>query len=160
MGFILKLDDFFGDIGSLNNEPVRIVLRGGAEPYALSVARCVPIQLQPKVKEKLHSQQAAGFIVPITKPTSWCAPIVLIMTKSRKVRICVALKKLNEQVKRETFVLSTIDDVTSELTGATVFISIDAASGFYQIPLHEDNIQHNVWPLLFLSAAIRYYVIA
>ena len=50
-GFILKGDEFeetFGDFRCLNTEPVRIVLRGGAEPYALSIARSVPIILRPK----------------------------------------------------------------------------------------------------------------
>ena len=42
-------------------------------------------------------------------------------------------------MKRETFVQPTIDDVTSKLTGATVFTSIDPASGLYQIPLHKDS---------------------
>ena len=115
MGFILKVDEFegtFGDIGCLNIEAVRIVLRGGAEPFALSVVRRVLIPLQPKVKEELDRLQAAGVVVPITKPTSWCAPMVLVMKKSRKVRICVDLKKLNEEIKRGTFVPPTKDDVT------------------------------------------------
>ena len=59
-----------------------------------------------------------------------------VVKKSGKVRICVDLKKLNEEVTRERFFVPIIDDVTSKLTGATVFISIDAASG---LPLHEDN---------------------
>ena len=51
IGFILKVDEFedtFGDIGCLNTDPVRIVLRDGAEPYALRVARRVPIPLHPR----------------------------------------------------------------------------------------------------------------
>ena len=62
MGFILKVDKFedtFGDIVFLNIEPVRIMLRGGAKPYALSSPRRVPIPLQPKVKEELDRLQAA-----------------------------------------------------------------------------------------------------
>ena len=140
--FINKVDEFeetFDNIGCLNTEPVRIVLRDGAEPCALSVVRRVSVLLQPKVKEELDRLQAAGVIVPITKPTSWCAPMVPVVKKSGNGRICVDLKKLNDEVKRETFILSTIDDVTSKLTGATVFTSIDAASGFYQIPLYEDS---------------------
>ena len=47
------------DIGYQKTEPVTIVLRGGAEPHALSVARRVPIPLQPKVKEELDRLQVA-----------------------------------------------------------------------------------------------------
>ena len=41
MGLILKVNEFkgvFSDIGCLKTEPVKIALRGGAEPYALRVA--------------------------------------------------------------------------------------------------------------------------
>ena len=118
MGFIPKVDEFeetLDDTGCLNTEPVRMVLRGGAEQYALSVARRVAMPLQPKVKDTLDRLQAAGVIVPIIKPTSWRAPMVPVMKKLGKVRTCVDLKKLNEEVKRETFVLPTIDDITSKL---------------------------------------------
>ena len=132
-----EFEETFGDIGCVDTEPVRIVLRGGAEPYPVSVARRVLIRLQPKVKEALDRLQAAGVIVPITKPTSWYAPLVPVINKSGKVRIYVDLKTRIEELKRETFILPTIDGVTSKLSGATVFTSIDAASGFDQMPLHE-----------------------
>ena len=38
-------------------------------------------------------------------------------------------------MKRERYVLPTLKDVTSKLSGASVFSSLDATSGFYQIPL-------------------------
>ena len=60
MDFILKVDEFeetFGDIGCLNIEPVRTVLRDAAEPYALRVARRVPIPLQPKANEERRSEK-------------------------------------------------------------------------------------------------------
>ena len=129
----------FGDIGRLNTEPVKIMLQDGAEPYALSVVRRVPIPVESKVKEELDRLEAAGVIEPITKPTLWCSPMVPVMKKSGKVRLCVDLKWLNQTVKREQFILPTQQDVTSKLSSATVFTSIDAASGFYQIPLHEDH---------------------
>ena len=120
-------------------QPMKIMLQDGAEPYALSVARRVPILMESKVKEELDCLEAAGVIEPITKPTLWCSPMVPVMKKSGKVRLCVDLKWLNQTVKREQFILPTLEDVMSKLSGATVFTSIDAASGFYQIPLHEDS---------------------
>lgn len=58
--------------------------------------------------------------------------------KSGQVRICVDLRKLNKTVKRERFVLPTAEEITAELSGSTVFSSLDAASGFWQIPLDKD----------------------
>ena len=71
MGLILKVDEFeeaISDIGCLKTEPVRVVL------------------------DRL---KAAGVVVPITGPTSSCAPV---LKKSGKVRICLDLKKLNRAI--------------------------------------------------------------
>ena len=49
------------------------------------------------------------------------------------------LKKLNINIQHERFVLPTLEDVTSKLLEAKVFSCLDAASGFYQIPLAEES---------------------
>ena len=59
--------------------------------------------------------------------------------KNGNVRICVDLKKLNEAVKREHFMLPNLDDISPKLAGSSLFSKLDASSGFYQIPLHPDS---------------------
>jgi hypothetical protein len=59
--------------------------------------------------------------------------------KSGQVRICVDLRKLNKAVKRERFVLPTAEEITAKLNGARVFSTLDAAAGFWQIPLDKDS---------------------
>jgi hypothetical protein len=49
------------------------------------------------------------------------------------------LKKLNEAVKRERYVLPSLDDIAPSLHGSEVFPKLDAASGFWQIPLHPES---------------------
>ena len=46
---------------------------------------------------------------------------------------------MNKAVKRERVVLPTTDEITAELSGSTVFSSLDAAAGFWQIPLDKDS---------------------
>lgn len=75
-------------------------------------------------------------IEPVTKPTDWCAPMVPVKRTIGKVSICVDLKRLTETVKRERCVLLTAEEITEKLSGTTMFTSLDAASGFWQIPLH------------------------
>ncbi len=128
-----------GEIGCLVTDPVKIQLKDNAEPFAVSVARRVPFPLMSKVQEEITRLLNLQVIKPITKPTPWCAPMVPVMKKSGKVRLCVDLKKLNVSIERERFVLPTLQDVTSKLLNAKVFSSLDAASGFYQIPLEEGS---------------------
>lgn len=77
----------------------------------------------------------SGIVTEVTEATDWCAPMVPVVKKNGKVRICVDLKKLNEAVKRERFILPTLEDIAPQLSGACVFSTLDASSGFWQIPL-------------------------
>ena len=43
------------------------------------------------------------------------------MKKNGDVRICVDLRQLNRLVKREKYMLPTLEDVTSKLRGCKVF---------------------------------------
>ena len=127
-----------GSLGLLKTQPVKIVLREDAQPYAVYTARSVSIPLMKPVKEELDRMEAEGVIEKVTEPTEWCSPMVTAPKKSGKVRICVDLRKLNRGVKRERFMLPTSEEITAELSGSTVFSSLDAEAGFWQIPLDKD----------------------
>ncbi len=130
----------YGEHGTLKTEPVKILLKDDAQPYAVHTARRVPLPMLQKVKEELQRMEKNGVIEQVTQPTDWCAPMVPVLKKhTAKARICVDLKKLKESVKRERYILPTSDEITAKLSGATVFSSLDAASGFWQIPLHPDS---------------------
>jgi transposase InsO family protein len=88
-----------------------------------------------KVKEELQRLEKNGVIQPVTEPSEWCAPMVPIVKKNGKVRITVDYKKLNVSVKRQQYMLPNLEDIAPKLAGAIVFSSLDAASGYYQIPL-------------------------
>ena len=77
--------------------------------------------------DELTRMKNEGIIEEVTEPTDWCAPMVPVLKKNGKVRICVDLKKLNEAVKRERFMLPTLKDVAPKLSGAKVFSTLDAA---------------------------------
>uniref|UniRef100_A0A3B3I785 Gypsy retrotransposon integrase-like protein 1 n=1 Tax=Oryzias latipes TaxID=8090 RepID=A0A3B3I785_ORYLA len=130
----------FGEHVILKTAPVKIELKEGAVPHAVHTARRVPFPMLQKVKEELVRMEQNDIIKRVTKPTEWCAPMVPVLKKhTGKARICVDLTKLNKSVKRERYILPTSDEITSKLSGATVFSSLDAASGFWQIPLHPDS---------------------
>lgn len=63
--------------------------------------------------------------------------MVPVIKKNGNIRICVDLKRLNENVKREKFILPTLDNILPKLAKSTVFSSLDAESGFWQITLEE-----------------------
>lgn len=132
-------DDIFGDIGLLKCEPVKIELRPDAQPYSIATPRRIPFPILPQVEEELKRMQSLGIIEEVKDATDWCAPMVPVIKKNKKPRICVDLTKLNKAVKRERFILPNLEDIAPKLSGATVFSTMDASSGFWQIPLDESS---------------------
>ncbi|XP_026020736.1 uncharacterized protein K02A2.6-like [Astatotilapia calliptera] len=129
-------EDVFGEIGLLNCEPVKIELTEDAVPYSVTTPRRVPFPLLPKVEKEIKRMLKLGIIEEVTEPTDWCAPMVPAPKRNKdEVRVCVDLKRLNKGVKRERYILPTLDDITPKLAGAKVFSTLDASSGFWQIPL-------------------------
>lgn len=129
-------NNVFGEIGLLDCEPVNIELTEDAVPYSVSTPRRVPFPLLPKFEKELKRMLSLGIIEEVTEPTDWCAPMVPTPKRNKEeVRVCVDLKRLNKGVKRERYILPTLDDITPQLAGAKVFSTLDTSSGFWQIPL-------------------------
>ena len=141
IGAVVEDAGLYG-FGSWNTDPVTFTMKEDSEPYAVHAARRVPIPLMDAVRKTLKDMEEKGVIFKVTQPTDWYAPMVPVLKPSepgteKKVRICVDYKRLNQSIKREKFSLPTFEELTGKLAGARKFTKLDAASGFYQIPLAE-----------------------
>lgn len=134
-----RYHNVFGDDGRMKGDPVEIKIDADAEPYHVSAARRVPYPLLNKVKAELERMEAAGIIEKITEPTPWCSPLVVTMKKNNQVRLCIDLRQLNRVVKRERYILPTIDDIMARLAGMKVFSKLDATGGYHQMPLNQNS---------------------
>ena len=56
-----------------------------------------------KVEAELKRMKETGVIEGISEPTEWVSPIVPVVKPNGQVRICVDLKKLNQNVERERY---------------------------------------------------------
>ena len=83
--------------------------------------------------------ETLGVISKVLDPTDWCAGMVVVMKPNNRVRICVDLTKLNENVRRERHPLPAVEQTFAQIAGAQVFSKLDANSGFWQIPLSANS---------------------
>jgi len=56
-----------------------------------------------------------------------------------KARLCIDPTHLDRAIRREQYMLHTLEEVVRQIPGAKYFAKYDAAQGFYQIPLTEES---------------------
>ena len=127
----------FNELGVIGDQSYEIDLDPVAKLHAIFTPRRVPYPIRGKVKEELTRMESLGVISKVEQATPWCAGVVAVPKETGSVRICVDLKPLNQNVRRQPYPLPTVD-VLSQLSGAKVFkvfYKLDANSGFWQIRL-------------------------
>ena len=122
--------------------PMVIHIADDATPFAVRTARQVPFAWRDEVKAQLDQMVLQGITTPLgAEPADWCHPLVLV-AKASGVRICVDMTKLNKFVKRPLHPITTPREAVSQVpTEAKFFSTLDAKSGYWQLPLHPDS-QH------------------
>ena len=99
--------------------------------------RRVPIAMQTKLRYELDGLVDLKVIIPVTEPTEWCSQISVRTKKSRRLRICIDPRPLNEVLQRETYPPPAIDDLLPELANAKLFNKVDLSNGYWHCELDE-----------------------
>ena len=83
--------------------------------------------------EKLH------VIGKVDEPTKWVNSMVVVPKPNGAVRICLYPRDLNKAINRKHYTTITLEEVTSQLSGAQYFTVLDATSGYWAIPLSKES---------------------
>ena len=68
--------------------------------------------------------------------------VIVSKPNKKEIRICLDLTKLNHEVKREFYQLSSVDETLAKIgDGCAVMSKLDANSGYWQMELDEES-QH------------------
>ena len=134
-----KYPELFTGLGKIKNKEYKIRLHENVTPFSVSTPRRIPMPYYEKVKSELKRLEEMDIIKPVTKPTDWCAPMVVVPKQNGKVRICVDLTRLNQGVKRENFPMPCTDQLLSQLPGQNTWSKLDCNSGFHQQLLDEES---------------------
>ena len=112
-----KYPNLFKGLGKLEKE-YKITMKKDAKPFKSSALRRISLPMRKKVKKELDRLLQEDIIRPVTKPTDWCAGLVVVPKQNDAVRLCIYLTKLNEGVQRENYPLPKTEELLGELAGA------------------------------------------
>ena len=90
-----------------------------------SPSKTITRALKDRATYKLKEVEEQGYITPVRESIEWVINMVVSARKD-KIRICIDPKDLNVVVKREHYPMKNIDDVISDIPGATVFTKLVA----------------------------------
>ena len=137
--FLKKNEDSFAwgdnELGFTDLLPHRITLTSD-QPVAQRYRRIPPTQLQ-EVRDHLDVLLKKEIIKPSTSP--YAAPIVIVRKKDGSIRCCCDYRRLNEVTVRDAFPLPRMDECIDALSGAKFFSTLDLASGYHQVKMHEED---------------------
>ncbi|MEW8545559.1 MAG: reverse transcriptase domain-containing protein [Candidatus Thiodiazotropha sp.] len=139
-GLLTKFQDSFSrdemDLG-LTHLTEHSIPTGDAAPVKQPPRR-VPLAHAGDEKKAIEDLKAKGVIRDSVSP--WASPIVLVAKKDGGVRPCVDYRRVNQLVKPDGFPLPRIQDCLDSVAGSTLFSTFDLTSGYFQIPVKEEDI--------------------
>ena len=131
--------DCFNGIGHFRKK-YKIELLDNAVPV-VSPPRKYPIQLREEICNKLQEMEDLGVIEKCAgdDPCEWVNSIAFSRKASGELRVCLDPRNLNKAIKRTYHKIPTLDELSHELAGATVFSKLDAKHGYWSIELEEES---------------------
>ena len=95
--------------------------------------RRIPAHYRGEVKQQIDTMLKQGIIEESSSP--WMAPAVFVRKKSGDLRLCVDYRELNKRTVKDAYPLPLPDEVQDQLSGSTIFSTLDLQTGYWQVPV-------------------------
>ncbi|KAG1332920.1 hypothetical protein G6F62_007014 [Rhizopus arrhizus] len=102
-----------------------------------------PFRLSWEEQDKLAQEISEMLNLGLIRPSkgTWSSPCFFVKKKDGSLRLVIDYRRLNRMTIKDNFPLPIIDTLLDSLAGAKVYSTLDAASGYWQVPMEIDSIE-------------------
>lgn len=101
--------------------------------------RKVPFKLLNDFKKELDTIVSKNILAKIDEPTEFVNTFAVVKKENNKLVIVLDPQYLNSLLLREHYNLSTLDEISSKISNATIFTKLDASKAFWRIQLSDES---------------------
>ena len=95
--------------------------------------RRTPFHLRHKVESEIQKLKREDIIekIPEDTPTDWVSPVVIVPRQDNNIRLCGDIRAANTAIKRTRHPIPTVEAVSLELNGASIFSKLDLLQAYH-----------------------------
>ena len=149
-------DVFQGKLGVTKapaKHPVRYYIKTTGPPVCARFRRLAPDWLAA-AKRCFQDMEKQGLCQKASSP--WASPLHMVVKKNGTIRPCGDYRRLNNITEADHNPLPNIADVTSFLHWATIFSKLDLMKGYFQVPMHPEDIPKTAIVMPFGTYTFNY----
>lgn len=105
-------------------------------PVSRPYQRMPPTQYK-EVRDHISELLKKGVIQESSN--SYASPVIFVCKSDGSLRLCVDYRRLNSKTRRDEFLPPRINESLDALSGTKLFSTIDLASGYHQVTVHEKD---------------------
>ena len=126
----------FRGLGKLKKRQVDLAIDNTVSPVAQTQQR-IPFHLRHKVESEIQKLKREDIIekIPADTPTDWVSPVVIVPKQDNNIRLCVDIRAASTAIKRTKQSIPTVEAVSLELNGASIFLKLDLSQAYHQLQL-------------------------
>ena len=126
----------FRGFGKPKNQQVDLAIHNTVSPVAQPQRR-IPFHLRHKVESEIQKLKREYIIekIPEDTPTDWVSPVVIVPKQDNNIRLCGDIRAANTAIKRTRHPIPTVEAVSLELNGASIFSKLDLSQACHELEL-------------------------
>ncbi len=133
-----KYPEVFNGVGKLNTNQITLHIDPSVRPVA-QLLRRIPFNLRRAVERKIKELMDMDIIEPVSGPTPWVNPVVIVPKSNSEIRLCLDMRQANRAIVRERYPIPTVDEILQGINGSIIFSKLDLKWGYHQLELSPES---------------------